>query len=63
MSFLIALVIADCRASGKSGIHDHHPSRIYTANDHEIRARREACHRAGHFGPGPLARPGMTDEA
>jgi hypothetical protein len=27
MIFLIALVIPDCRASGKSGIHSHDPGR------------------------------------
>src|SRR5579862_7169503 len=49
--------------SGEPGIHIHdirslamrRPCRAYW--DYGFRAPRRACHRAGHFGPDPLARP------
>jgi hypothetical protein len=39
MSFLVALVIPDCRASGKSGIHNHDPSRTDNGGAYGFRAR------------------------
>ncbi len=48
------------------GIHNHWSNEVGTAcvNLHRswlwIPGSRGACHRAGHFGPDPLARPGMT---
>src|SRR5579864_8691793 len=42
---------------GEPGIHSHRPCRICTGGDYGFRAPSGACHRAGHFGPDPLARP------
>ncbi len=54
------------RRSGGPGIHNHTSNGAGTAGAYlrrswlRIPGSRGACHRAGHFGPGPLARPGMT---
>ena len=51
------LVIPDCRASGKSGIHNRDPGSTGDGGGYGFKAPRRACHRAGLVGSA------LTDKA